>query len=358
MKRILLLTLLAILLLPYRTLATSEATTTDRARMRNAPSTINTATLLVIPKGAAVTVFEETDGWSRLSYGNKEGWTASWLLKPTIAVTPQTPSTATLNEHGQYISAARVRSGASLSGAIVTTLSKGTGVDILEEVSGWYRVRTTAGVEGFTATWLITKIPASPPPEPTPPPPTPILPRATPQPQVIDASVQQVGVVPSDVDLTQLSQYWLEKVNSLRREKGLRELVLDQRFVNTASEYAGYMGTTGAKNHERADGKTMHQWIDSQGLAFTKRYSAGGWQTNYFSENISWGYASGNTEAVKKVLDDTMDMYLAEASYNGAHYRTTYHPDWNVLGVGFYFKDEGDGRYQVFCVFHYGSLTL
>jgi uncharacterized protein YkwD len=324
---------------------------------------VNTDTILVIPKGARVSVLEAQKEWSRILYSNQEGWTANWLLDTA----PSDPTELTFGMRGRYISNARVRTTGSSVGAIVTTLPLGTEVDILEEKNGWYRIRTSSGVVGFTASWLITRLPNVFPPAPKPEPPTPphhapvtlpATPIIFPQSSAIGVSIKQVGTIPTNIDIVALNTYWLEKVNALRRAKGLPELVLDQRWIDTASDYAGYMGTTGAMNHERADGKTMHQWIDSQGLPFTKRYSAGGWQDNYFSENISWGYGAGTMDGVKKVLDETMDMYLAEASYNGAHYRTTYHPDWNSVGVGFYFKDLGNGRYQIYCVFHYGSLVI
>lgn len=174
----------------------------------------------------------------------------------------------------------------------------------------------------------------------------------------ITNSPAQSGVVPSEVNLTALNEYWLAEVNALRAERGLRQLVLDQRWVDTATEWAVYMGETGVMSHDRPDGKTMHQWIDTKGLPFTVRYSADGWSTNYFTENIAWGYASsGTTEAVQAVLDDTMDFYLSEASYNGAHYRTIYHADWNSVGLGFYFTPSGNG-YKVSVAMHYGSLVL
>ncbi|MFC1787963.1 SH3 domain-containing protein [Patescibacteria group bacterium] len=174
----------------------------------------------------------------------------------------------------------------------------------------------------------------------------------------ISLSDYQQGTVPAGIDLLELNQYWLNKVNALRAQKRLRQLVLDQRFVDTATDYAAYMGINHATGHERADGSSMHQWIDQKELDFTTRYTTDGWRTNYFTENISWGYAEGTTTGAKKVLDSTMAFYLAEESYNGAHYRTTYHSDWNSVGVGFYFEPMGQDRYKVYCVFHYGSLNL
>lgn len=174
----------------------------------------------------------------------------------------------------------------------------------------------------------------------------------------ITVSARQQGSLPSNIDIASINNYWLNKVNSLRAERGLSQLVLDQRWVDTASDYAAYMGTTGATNHERADGSSMHQWIDTQGLTFTSRYSDGGWRSNYFTENISWGYTNNSNSGLESVLDDTLSFYLSEASYNGPHYRTIYHEDWNSVGAGFYFVDQGNGKYKVYCVFHYGSLVM
>lgn len=165
--------------------------------------------------------------------------------------------------------------------------------------------------------------------------------------------------IPAGVDLDALSYYWLLKVNELRANAGLRQLVLDDRWEATATEWAVYMGENGLMTHDRPDGKSMHQWIDTKGLDFTERYSQDGWNSNYFTENIAWGYASEATDAqVKKILDDTMAFFLSEASYNGSHYRTIYHEDWNSVGLGFHFAPNGNGSYKVSIAMHYGSLVL
>jgi uncharacterized protein YkwD/SH3-like domain-containing protein len=171
--------------------------------------------------------------------------------------------------------------------------------------------------------------------------------------------LKSAGQVPAGVDLGVLNQYWLEQINTLRAAEGLRLLVLDERWKATATEWAVYMGEQDSGTHNRPDGKSMHQWIDTKGLEFTTRHSEGGWVGNYFTENISWGFASsGSTDAVKKVLDDTLAFYLAEASYNGDHYRTIYHADWNSVGLGFHFTPNGNGGYKVYVAMHYGSLVL
>lgn len=159
-----------------------------------------------------------------------------------------------------------------------------------------------------------------------------------------------------EVDVAELNTYWLGKINALRADRGLRLLVADERWMDTAMEWAGYMGQNNHASHDRPDGKSMHQWIDGKGLPFTVRNSEGGWTSNYFTENISWGYANGSEEEIKRVMDDTLAFYLSEAASNGPHYRTIYHPDWNSLGIGLYLRPTDNG-FKVFFAFHYGSLT-
>jgi len=159
-----------------------------------------------------------------------------------------------------------------------------------------------------------------------------------------------------DETLNQLNIYWLNKINNLRAQKDLRELIIDNRFVETASEWADYMQETDNMTHTRPDGKSMHQWIDTKDLDFTDRYSNEGWQTNYFTENISYGYVSDlSLSSLQEFLDDTLQMFLDEASYNGAHYRTIYHTDWNCLGIGYNYAPSNYG-YKVYSAQHYGSL--
>lgn len=174
----------------------------------------------------------------------------------------------------------------------------------------------------------------------------------------VQNSPYQEGVVPAGVDIVELNKYWLNKVNSLRAANDLRLLELDQRWVNSASEWSGYMGAINSATHTRPDGRSMHQWIEDRDVQWTVRYSEDGWQENYFTENIAWGIADGTTASVKNVLDDTLAFFLSEAASNGPHYRTIYHEDWNSVGLGFYFKPDGTGKYKVFVTMHYGSLVL
>jgi len=170
-------------------------------------------------------------------------------------------------------------------------------------------------------------------------------------------SSYQRGDVPSGVDLLEVNEYWLDEINDLRASAGVRELVLDQRFIDSATEWAGYTGEeVGYSTHTRPDGSSMHEWVGGLGYEWTERYSDGGWVTNYFSENISWNYANGTTASVEGMMDETIDWMLAEGS-GGVHYRSIYHADWNAVGTGLYFEDRGS-NYKLYLVIHYGSLEI
>lgn len=329
------------------TTAGLEGTLLYNSRVRSEPNTTS-QTVTIFNKGEKVSIGETISGWYNITHANgTKGWMADWLVQksaaPAVAaVEVKTVETVELGS-GIYLDNSRVRKSPSLSGTIVTTYPKGTTVSLLKEENGWYNIKHANGTTGWTLGTLIKKTD-----------------RAA---QNVSAEVSVPKLVdvqsttPAGVDEQVLNQYWLDKVNALRAEKGLRQLVLDDRWKATASEYAVYMGTTGATAHQRADGTSMHKWIDAKGLPFTKRYSEGGWHTNYFTENIAWGITDGTTDGVKKVLDSTMRFFLAEAPYNGSHYRTTYHADWNSVGLGFHFKKQDNGKYRVSVVMHYGSLV-
>lgn len=164
---------------------------------------------------------------------------------------------------------------------------------------------------------------------------------------------------PPKLNLAEVEAYWLQEVNKLRATAGLRTLVSNKYLRATAQEWAVYIGRDlGYCTHDRADGSSMHKWIDTKNIPWTVRYSSGGWNTNYFTENIAYGYTNGSLESTKKMLDGTLGWMLDEASYNGSHYRTLYHADWNSVGMGFYFQKVSENNYKIYIAWHYGSVDL
>ena len=171
-------------------------------------------------------------------------------------------------------------------------------------------------------------------------------------PSPTDPTTSTPANIPSGVDVAAIDQYWLGKINALRSAKGVRQLVLDTRLDITATEWAAYMASINTATHTRPNGQSMGQWATSQGLPFTTRYSAGGWVTNYFTENIAWNIADGTTTSAEQAMDRALAMFLAEGP-SGVHYQTIYFPDWNSVGAGFSWNGS-----KLYMTFHYASLVL
>lgn len=337
---------------PQTLQAATTAKYLDNTRLRESPS-LTGKILKVLPAATSVTILEEQKDWYKVKTGEGNiGWSMKAYLKVETASVPSENlvSIGKKGDQGKLLFSSRIRKTPFVTNNIIEVLPEGSKLKILTMRPNWYRVEYGSAKTGWVMSELVMllqdleketeKNPSSNNGETT----------------KIGTSQYQVGTVPNEIDMFELNHYWLEKINELRAKKDLRQLVLDQRWVDTASEWAGYMGKKGTATHTRPDGKSMHKWIDTKGLDFTTRYSENGWQTNYFTENIAWGIARPTTADVKRVLDNTLAFFLAEASYNGDHYRTTYHKDWNSVGLGFYFQDLGNGKYKVFVAMHYGSL--
>jgi len=332
----------------------------ENTRVRETPS-LQGKILKVMPVHSTVTLLDEQNEWYKVKLSDETvGWSMKAYLQKEMLV--ETPIEKNLPEgekgnNGNVLFNSRIRKTPSLTNNIIEVVPVGTSVTILSAQPEWYQVEYRGGKTGWIMAELVAVV-------------TPVtsigedFPVKKSTTSTIDASqigdsLYQLGTVPEGVDLVELNRYWLEKINELRVQKSLRELVLDQRWVDTATEWAGYMGKLGYSTHTRADGKSMHKWIDTKGLEFTTRYTKNGWQTNYFTENIAWGIAKPTTADVKRVLDNTLAYFLSEESYNGDHYRTIYHKDWNSVGVGFYFApSEYKGKHKVYVAMHYGSLEL
>jgi uncharacterized protein YkwD len=168
------------------------------------------------------------------------------------------------------------------------------------------------------------------------------------------------SVVPSSTNnqleiLAELNRYWLERVNALRRERQLPVLLSDQRLIATAGEWAVEMERRGEITHDRADGKSMHQWIDTKDIDFTERNAENGWKRNYFVENIARFYAEPSIDGLRVALDKILADFLDEGP-GGAHYESIYHLDWNSVGLGYAVHLVVGESPRIYFAFHYGSL--
>lgn len=164
--------------------------------------------------------------------------------------------------------------------------------------------------------------------------------------------------IDSNLDIVDINEYWLGSINKLRLENNLDELVVHESWINTATEWVQYMSEIDLATHTRPNGESMHKWIDQRSLNIGERGGKDGWQRNYFTENVAWNLVDGmDMSDIQEAMDETFAWMVDEVSYNGIHYRTMVHPDWNSVGVGVSVS-ELSGRYQVYLVIHYGNLSL
>ena len=124
--------------------------TADALNVRSGPSTSYSITTKLY-KGDKVEILETSNGWHKIKASNgKIGWVSGDYIKVSSGSTSQ-PSTSTTKATVTATSL-NVRSGAGTSYSVITKLSKGTVVDVLESASnGWKKIKTSNGTIGWVS---------------------------------------------------------------------------------------------------------------------------------------------------------------------------------------------------------------
>ena len=129
--------------------------TADALNVRSGPSTSYSITTKLY-KGDKVEILETSNGWHKIKASNgKIGWVSGDYIKVSSGSTSQ-PSTSTTKATVTATSL-NVRSGAGTSYSVITKLSKGTVVDVLESASnGWKKIKTSGGTTGWVSRDYLT----------------------------------------------------------------------------------------------------------------------------------------------------------------------------------------------------------
>ena len=129
--------------------------TADALNVRSGPSTSYGITTKLY-KGDKVEILETSNGWHKIKASNgKIGWVSGDYIKVSSGSTSQ-PSTSTIKATVTATSL-NVRSGAGTSYSVITKLSKGTVVDVLESASnGWKKIKTSGGTTGWVSGEYLT----------------------------------------------------------------------------------------------------------------------------------------------------------------------------------------------------------
>ncbi|MFE6167675.1 SH3 domain-containing protein [Viridibacillus arvi] len=127
---------------PIHTEASSSISykvTASQLTLREGPST-STKKLTLIPKSTKLTKISSKGSWIKVKYSGKTGWVSSqYLSKVTTNVnTAATSKTVTTN-----VSNLNIRTGAAVSYKSLGKLAKGTKGTVLDEKSGWVKIKTS-----------------------------------------------------------------------------------------------------------------------------------------------------------------------------------------------------------------------
>ena len=124
--------------------------TADALNVRSGPSTSYSITTKLY-KGDKVEILETSNGWHKIKASNgKIGWVSGDYIKVSSGSTSQ-PSTST-TKATVTADSLNVRSGAGTSYSVITKLSKGTVVDVIESASnGWKKIKTSGGTTGWVS---------------------------------------------------------------------------------------------------------------------------------------------------------------------------------------------------------------
>ncbi|WP_312653792.1 SH3 domain-containing protein [Proteiniclasticum sp.] len=102
------------------------------------------AILLVIPKGSEVRVISTADGWSKVVYNGKSGYASSAYLKASGTVSPAGAYVYTT------ISSLNLRSGPGTGYSIISVIPQETALSVLGSAGGWFKV-IYSGKTGFVS---------------------------------------------------------------------------------------------------------------------------------------------------------------------------------------------------------------
>jgi mannosyl-glycoprotein endo-beta-N-acetylglucosaminidase len=123
--------------------------------LRNSPS--NSASIIVkLAKDVAVTVYSESNGWSKVEVYGKQGYVATqYLADKKSTVNSEQSKETSVKTTTKYVNVAKnsslnLRKEANTSSSVLTKLSRGAKVTVLSSANGWDKVNAS-GKTGYVS---------------------------------------------------------------------------------------------------------------------------------------------------------------------------------------------------------------
>ena len=145
--------------------------------------------------------------------------------------------------------------------------------------------------------------------------------------------------IPSNIDMSQVRQTWLDWYNGVRADAGLSAYTYNSYLNDSATTWSEYMKSTGSMSHMRP-GQTSYydyakitDWFKNLGLTFNNEHGV------TYSENIGAGTyrcsSSDCTQTLINAIKNIFDGYMAEkgTSYT-AHYDSVMNKYFKEIGLG------------------------
>ncbi|SFG21187.1 SH3 domain-containing protein [Sporolactobacillus nakayamae] len=122
-----------------------QGVTSANLNVRLLPST-NGTVLKTLTKGTTVTVTGKTgDGWLQIKYKDGSAYVSADYIKTGSASETSAPASTQTLYTGTTTANLNVRSGASTSGKLLTTLKKGSGVEVVGTSGNWLKIKYNGG---------------------------------------------------------------------------------------------------------------------------------------------------------------------------------------------------------------------
>lgn len=141
-----------------------EAFVTASALNVRTESSINSSIITKVYKGEVVKIIESSNGWYKIKTNNGVvGWSSANYLKINQSnISPEvdkpTQQEFNLNNKIGIVNARtlNLRSGAGTNYSVISRLKRDESVNIIKESNGWYKVKTSSGLVGWSSSKYIS----------------------------------------------------------------------------------------------------------------------------------------------------------------------------------------------------------
>ncbi|WP_141306156.1 SH3 domain-containing protein, partial [Sporolactobacillus inulinus] len=128
-------------------------TTTANLNVRSGAGTSNKI-LTTLKKGSRVDVVSEAGGWLKIKYNGGTGYVSAEFVEQPGSSNTGESNNEPVKYNGTTTANLNVRSGAGTSNKILTTLKKGSRIEVVSEAGGWLKIKYNGGTGYVSAEFV------------------------------------------------------------------------------------------------------------------------------------------------------------------------------------------------------------